>query len=67
MILSHMRYNSPVDRSTERGDRDGEGGSGRLPVCNQSFRKKKKKVKTLGFLFTVANSFQSVKRPFCSA
>lgn len=66
MILSHMRYNSPVDSSTEQGDRGTEGrqreaGGGCLSVG------KKKKAKTCGFFFAVANSFQSVKRAFLSA
>lgn len=54
MILSHMRYNSPVDRSAEQGDSKGReaggagwggelGGRGRLSVCNQSLREKKRK------------------------
>lgn len=51
--------------------RSGEIGMGREAAGDclsvTSLSEKKKKVKTLGFLFTVANSFQSVKRPFCSA
>lgn len=70
MILSHMRYNSPVDSSTEQGDRGTEGrqreaGGGCLSVTSLSG--KKKKAKTRGFFFAVANSFQSVKRAFLSA
>lgn len=70
MILSHMRYNSPVDRSAEQGDSErgetrGKGGIGRLPVCNQSLRKTN--LKTLVSLLAVANCFKSVKEPFCSA
>lgn len=70
MILSHMRYNSPVDSSTEQGDRGMEGrqreaGGGCLSVTSLSG--KKKKAKTRGFFFAVANSFQSVKRAFLSA
>lgn len=35
MILSHMRYNSPVDRKAEQGDSDGretasKGGAGKV-------------------------------------
>lgn len=67
MILSHMRYNSPVDSSTEQGDRGTEGrqreaGGGCLSVTSLS--EKKKKAKTHGFFFAVANSFQSVKIAF---
>lgn len=35
MILSHMRYNSPVDRSTEQGDSNrGEAGGDCLSVTS---------------------------------
>lgn len=35
MIVSHMRYNSPVDRKAEQGDSDGwemtrKGGAGKV-------------------------------------
>lgn len=41
-ILSHMRYNSPVDRKAEQGDSDGREtarkaglGKSEIPLCSE--------------------------------
>lgn len=67
MILSHIRYNSPVDSSTERGDRGTEGrwrevgGGGCLSISSLT---EIKKVTTLGFLSLLLTASSPAKRAF---